>query len=67
MECKLTHVAPLFRLNGGKCVCVGRLVPSSGSGYDYAHRVYSSRGCSPCIITRAANVTLCPKFLIEYD
>lgn len=51
----------------GKSICVGRLVPSSGSVFDYAHRVYSSRGCSPCIITRVADVTLCPKFLIEYD
>lgn len=49
------------------CICVGRLIPLTPGWHELCLRIYSPRGCSPCIPARAADATVCPKILIEYD
>ena len=48
------------------CICVGRLIPPKPGWNELCLRIYSPRGCSPCIPARAADATICPKILIEY-
>lgn len=64
------HTARQLKAGGGNspdgCILAGRLVPPSPGWHDLCLRVYSPRGCSPCVPQRARDGTICPKVILEY-